>query len=340
MKHFRDLVLSTKEPVLHNILWINPDEQDLDKYTVFMFEDGWKPLFGTSSAGTAYFDFVASNEQTNASGNVTTWTVTTNDTVIEIEEALNSEKSVYARITGIEDQHHRRIPTVLPLTQCINGFTTFSIYGRQEGYILEGSGREPGSVGWILRQVKLQPKLNFDTVPTEGSTNPVTSGGIYAALINKVDLDVLRGYVLQSVYDERMSMTPKMQRVEWIIKETEPYDIASNTTVCRWTQEKEDSGRTPEKRFTSLWWAVYNNYLTTDDSDQYRPKLIMMYGCPACYCTSNDLTIDGYQNATTIDLRFFNGKQVITYHLTKQMDEDDHVMILIETQVESISITQ
>jgi len=27
-----------------------------------MFEDGWKPLFGTSSAGTAYFDFVASNE--------------------------------------------------------------------------------------------------------------------------------------------------------------------------------------------------------------------------------------------------------------------------------------
>lgn len=46
MKHFRDLVLSTKEPALHNVLWIKPDKTDLAKYWVMIYEDGWKPLFG------------------------------------------------------------------------------------------------------------------------------------------------------------------------------------------------------------------------------------------------------------------------------------------------------
>ena len=31
-----------------------------------------------------------------------------------------------------------------------------------------------------------QDKLTFDTTPTSGSTNPVTSGGVYAALSGKV----------------------------------------------------------------------------------------------------------------------------------------------------------
>lgn len=47
MKHFRDLVLSTKEPTLHNVLWIKP--VGLLKYKVFMYEDGWQPLFGGDS---------------------------------------------------------------------------------------------------------------------------------------------------------------------------------------------------------------------------------------------------------------------------------------------------
>jgi hypothetical protein len=48
MKHFRDLVLSTKEPALHNVLWIEP--VDIDEYIVKMYEDGWKPLFGGGGA--------------------------------------------------------------------------------------------------------------------------------------------------------------------------------------------------------------------------------------------------------------------------------------------------
>ena len=56
MKHFRDLVLSTREPVLHNVLWIMPDKEDRTKYWLYMYEDGWKLLFGqgTSSTGISY----------------------------------------------------------------------------------------------------------------------------------------------------------------------------------------------------------------------------------------------------------------------------------------------
>ena len=56
MKHFRDLVLSTKEPVLHNVLWIKPDKEDRTKYWLYMYEDGWKLLFGqgASSTGISY----------------------------------------------------------------------------------------------------------------------------------------------------------------------------------------------------------------------------------------------------------------------------------------------
>lgn len=50
MKHFRDLVLSTKEPALHNVLWIKPDKDDLTKYLVLMYEDGWKLLFGNGNS--------------------------------------------------------------------------------------------------------------------------------------------------------------------------------------------------------------------------------------------------------------------------------------------------
>jgi len=58
MKHFRDLVLSTKEPAVKNVLWIDPvkDEQTgryiLGEYRVKMFEDGWKVLFGGGGEGS------------------------------------------------------------------------------------------------------------------------------------------------------------------------------------------------------------------------------------------------------------------------------------------------
>ncbi len=57
MKHFRDLVLSTKEPALHNVLWIKPDKLDFTKYWVYMYEDGWKKLFGDAGPSAAGIEY-------------------------------------------------------------------------------------------------------------------------------------------------------------------------------------------------------------------------------------------------------------------------------------------
>lgn len=40
-----------------------------------------------------------------------------------------------------------------------------------------------------------QDKLTFDTTPTAGSTKPVTSGGIKAALDRKADKTALSGFI-------------------------------------------------------------------------------------------------------------------------------------------------
>lgn len=55
MKHFRDLVLSTREPALHNVLWIEPIKDEEGKYIwgqyqVKMYEDGWKLLLGNGNS--------------------------------------------------------------------------------------------------------------------------------------------------------------------------------------------------------------------------------------------------------------------------------------------------
>lgn len=39
---------------------------------------------------------------------------------------------------------------------------------------------------WTFRSGKIQSKLTFDTTPTEGSTNPVTSDGIKTALDSRI----------------------------------------------------------------------------------------------------------------------------------------------------------
>ena len=70
MKHFRDLVLSTKEPALHNVLWIEPKKDEntgkyvWGEYLVKMFEDGWKVLFGGGGEGSNGLGFVILNPRT------------------------------------------------------------------------------------------------------------------------------------------------------------------------------------------------------------------------------------------------------------------------------------
>lgn len=54
MKSYRDLVLSSKEPKFHNVLWIKPISRGV--YKIYMYEgDGWTPLYGgDGSTGLNY----------------------------------------------------------------------------------------------------------------------------------------------------------------------------------------------------------------------------------------------------------------------------------------------
>ena len=70
MKHFRDLVLSTKEPAVKNVLWIEPKKDEetgkyiWGEYLVKMFEDGWKVLFGGGGTDSNGLGFVVLNPRT------------------------------------------------------------------------------------------------------------------------------------------------------------------------------------------------------------------------------------------------------------------------------------
>lgn len=57
-----------------------------------------------------------------------------------------------------------------------------SLNGTDEMYLVSvGSGNT-----WSFRSSKIQSKLTFDTSPTAGSNNPVTSNGIKAALDSRI----------------------------------------------------------------------------------------------------------------------------------------------------------
>ena len=52
--------------------------------------------------------------------------------------------------------------------------------------LLKGNG---SGIETAVSGVDYQAPLTFDSTPTSGSTNPVTSGGIYSALAGKSDTD-------------------------------------------------------------------------------------------------------------------------------------------------------
>lgn len=285
----------------------------------------------TDSVKPVFIDFVASNER--QAGNYTTWDISTNASMTQIEEQVALDKIVYARVTGIDNQGYRDIPKYLPVGYCANGFAIFASSNINKVYSLQGRGTT--GTGWQFRELVIQPKLTFDDAPTQGSNNPVKSGGIYSALEEKADTTDLKDYVLRektsnyqfTSYNDRMKVTPKMQKAEWIV--TEP----DENGYILWTQEKEEAGTTPRSRFESMWWAVYNNYKMSD-IETYQTKLIVMYGNVACYCSSDDMT--DVDNASTIELRFFDGRKVTTYVLNKEQDTYRNIIIRVVTRVDQL----
>lgn len=285
-----------------------------------------------------YIDFTASNPQTAATG-VRSWDITTNTSVAQIESYYNTGKNVYAKLNGIENAAYQMIPEVLPLRRCGDGFTLFASYGYgNKGYELDGHGENP--VVWVLRETPLQVKLTFDNTPTSNSNNPVKSGGIYTALQGKVDVATLADYVLKSVYDARMAVTPKFHRVEFLDSSDE-YVEGTNYITDNTTHYIDPSTQQPSANgcFESLWWAVYECNITT--STTRVPKLILMSGNVACYCWSNQMAAESdVSSATEIILKFFDGSHVITYDIVRTFDDPTYgTYLTVSKSTQNVTLT-
>ena len=267
-------------------------------------------------AKNVYIDFTASNPQTTNIG-VKIWDMTTTTTVSEIVSYYTAGRNVYARLSGIANAGYQMIPEILPLLRCSDGFLLFGAFGYNKGYELDGHGTS--STEWVLREIPLQTKLTFDTTPTANSLNPVTSNGIYEALEDKTDSSDLNSYVLKSVYNERMAITPKFHRVEFL-DSSEEYEPGTNYITDNTTHYLDDQGNPSASGcFNSLWWAVYD---CNRDSTTTVPKLILNKGCVACYCWSDNLESESsYRTASRITLKFFNGIDVIMYDIVRVLND-------------------
>ena len=286
--------------------------------------------------GNVFIDFTASNPVTSSSG-VRKWDVSTTATVEEIESSFNLGKNVYARLSGIENADHDLVPALLPLRLCNNGFTLFSAYGYNKGYELDGHGTIP--VIWDLREIPIQTKLAFDNVPTQNSNNVVKSSGIYTALQGKVDSSDLNNYVLKSVYNARMEVTPKFHRAEFLDSADE-YVEGTNYITDDTTHFIDDGGNPSASGcFDSLWWAVYdcnNNAVIAGV-----PKLILRGGNVACYCWSDRMASQTDVNlATQIILKFFDGTDVITYDIRRITDDPTYgTYLTVDKTTQSVTLT-
>lgn len=253
-------------------------------------------------ASPFYVDFERDNEHST----IEYTALTTDTTFAEIYAAYTSRRVVYARYNN----------QVLPLVSAQSQSAVFTLYHNGFGFQINGSQSQ--TPNWRISVFRMQPYLIWDTVPTQDSEKPMTSGSIYNALQSKANSSDLNDYVLKSVYDERMATTPKFHRAEFLdaIGEDGEYDV--------WTGDADngsgvitDSSTHAESArecFESLWWAVYSNNVNYLDTEI--PKLILRKGNVACYCWSDQMSnVSQYSTATQIRLKFFDGTSVITYEL-------------------------
>lgn len=88
-------------------------------------------------------------------------------TIAEIEAAHAAGKAIFMSID----------PLIIPLSVVSNGTAQFTFIQGNESHVFYVNGS-----GWNHDTYYLQSSLTFDTTPTAGSTNPVTSGGIKTAI--------------------------------------------------------------------------------------------------------------------------------------------------------------
>lgn len=106
-------------------------------------------------------------------------TLQTCDTSIaDIYTAYSVGRVVQMKIAGLS--------VSLSLVSSSSSSTAFAVTDKGTSLIVSGTN-ESGSDVWTLDSFTAQEKLTFDSTPTAGSNNPVTSGGVKTALDRKQD---------------------------------------------------------------------------------------------------------------------------------------------------------
>lgn len=318
---------------------------------------------GIENSSDVYIDFIVTPTSEHTSGANTVWDVIENISDYDVEDIRSltlTNRTVYARITGINNQQVRGIPSFIPLILCTNTNAKFAISGNGM-FILEGA--KSGQTVWQLTKTDVQSALTFDDVPTANSNNPVKSGGIYTALEDKLEQSDLDGYVLLNTsrvnyqkdsYSDRIAQTPKFHRAEWL----DNTDTSEDGEYAEW-DESEGEGyiddshshyidpSTQQKsawgQFRSLWYAVMECNNTDGIAGAVKdevPKLILRNGAVACYCTSDRLGRNDAADASEITLKFFDGTNVTTYLIQKKANDPLYGNCLyVKRTVQSVTLT-
>ena len=242
--------------------------------------------------------------------------LTTDTTFAEIYAAYTSGRVVYARYSS----------QIYPLISANSQSAVFTLY--YNGFGMQINGNQSQTPNWKTSILRIQKYLAWDTVPTQYSNNAMTSGSIYNALYLKANSSDLNNYVLKSDYDDRMAITPKYHRAEFL-------DATGNDgEYAEWTDDGNGGGQgvitdssthaeSARGCFESLWYAVYEN--NTNYLDTVAPRLILRKGNVACYCWSDQMSSTSqHLTATQIRLKFFDGTSVITYELVSTNQNVDY----------------
>ena len=106
-------------------------------------------------------------------------------TIAEIEAAHAAGKAIFMS----------NDPLIIPLSVVSNGTAQFTFIQGNVSHVFYVN-----SSGWNHDTSNLQSSLTFDTTPTAGSTNPVTSGGIK----NAIDSADAKGIVINEINGENV----------------------------------------------------------------------------------------------------------------------------------------
>lgn len=126
-----------------------------------------------------------------------------------------------------------------------------------------------------------------------------------------------------SEYEERMEVTPKYHKLNWITDEKKA-GTEDQEGGYEITDESCADGIKAQDRFNSLWWAMKDSR-----KDNVVSKVILYKGIPACYIEADNTSV--LSSATKITVKVFDGETLTTYVVNKEKRGDEIYLHILPT---------